>query len=227
MRVWVTRDEDDAGPLSMALRGEGLQPIVEPVVRRRKIDDAGEPLRELGADDWLVVTSAFAVECLAADLARVPRVAAIGAATADAARRRGMRVELVAQTPTVQSLFAELLPRVEKHRTTVCYPRSSVAAATPPMPAPVRVLSPVVYETSPVGFDRGIVDRVDCMAVTSASAVRAIGATKLRAASIGRATSRALRDMGMCPWLESPRATFDALARAIADQARDSRNHRA
>ena len=227
MNVWVTRDEPSDGPLSEMLRREGLQPLVEPVIRRRMIDDGTSWLGQLGPDDWLVVTSVYAVQCLAAAPARVPCVAAIGERTGSAARQRGMRVELVARSPSVESVFAELAANIGPRRLTVCYPRSSRAAVPQLLPPNIQMVSPVIYATDPLEFDRGVLDRVDCMAVTSASAVQAIGRVELNAASIGPATTQALRGLGMSPWIESAVATFQSLARAIADQARSSRHHRA
>ena len=61
MNVWVTRDEKSDGPLSSALRSAGLGVILEPVLERRVVTDAADVIARLGPDDWLVLTSVYAV----------------------------------------------------------------------------------------------------------------------------------------------------------------------
>lgn len=220
MRVWVTRDEPPDGPLSTALRNAGLTPVLEPVITRRVLNDAAEAIGQLGADDWLVLTSPFAVESVAQAPARVPNVAVVGQSSADAARSRGFRVQLVSAGADAKSLFDELRQRVA--RVKVCFPRSSLA--NPPKPwADVELLSPVLYETSPREFDRSVIDRIDVIAVASPSAVNAIAGAGLhlhdrRIASIGPTTSNALRKHGLEVWLEAPVRSFDSLAIAISDR---------
>jgi uroporphyrinogen-III synthase len=224
MRVWVTRDEDDNGPLSRALRGVGLQPILEPVIERRVLQDAHTEIKCLGPDDWLVLTSVFAIEALDIDAARVPRVAVVGEASRKAATDLGFRVELVSAKSDAASLFAELAER--SRGCVVCYPRSS-QASPPELPSDIELRSPILYETVSRAFRRSVIDEVDIAAVASPSAVRAIGRTDLPLASIGGTTSAAIRELGMQPWVEAPRPGFDTLARAIADQADSLRNQRA
>ncbi len=62
MRVWVTRDEKPDGPLSAALWEAGLSVVHEPVLERRVVNDAHEAITKLGPDDWLVLTSVYAIE---------------------------------------------------------------------------------------------------------------------------------------------------------------------
>ncbi|MCH7840618.1 MAG: hypothetical protein IID38_10345, partial [Planctomycetes bacterium] len=81
MRIWVTRDETPGGPLSAALAAVGLTVVCEPVLQRRVIDDAAETISRLSPDDWLVLTSVYAVEAVRADRARIPRVAVVGEAS--------------------------------------------------------------------------------------------------------------------------------------------------
>lgn len=56
----------------------------------------------------------------------------------------------------------------------------------------------------------------DVVTVTSASAVHAVGPLVLPFASIGPSTSKALRELGVEPWIEAAEPNFDALASAIA-----------
>lgn len=214
-RVWVTRDESPDGPLGTALREAGLEPIHEPVIERTKQDDARDELNRLRSDDWLVLTSTFTVDCLtpeSIDVDYSPRVIAVGEETAAAARRSGWRVD-----ETTVGGAAELFDRLRERITqgTICYPRSSLAKP-PEAWGCVSVISPVVYETTPRAFDRSVIERVDVAAVTSPSAVRAIGRVSLPLASIGPTTTKAIRELGMEAVVQADQPSFGALVRAIA-----------
>ncbi len=184
MRVWVTRDEETDGPLSTALRAAGLTVVHEPVLTRRVVDDAAETISQLGPDDWLVLTSVYAVETVAVEPARVPRVAVVSEPSRRAAEARGFRVELVSAGGDGKSLFHELRQRATRGK--VCYPRSSLARPPEPWPG-VELISRILYETAPRDFDRGVIRRVDVVTVTSPSAVDAIqSATRSQDRPVGR-----------------------------------------
>ncbi len=219
MKVWVTRDEDSDGPLSSALRAVGLEVILEPVLERRVLTDAAQEIAQLGPDDWLVLASVYAIEAVATECpspARVPLVAVVGEASKKAALSKGLRVELVAEEGTGRSLFDKLRTIIQSGK--VCYPRSSLASSPEPWGG-IQLLTPVLYETVPRAFDRGLIERADIVCVVSPSAVRAVGSVDLPFASIGPTTSAAIRKLGKEPWLESPRPAFDALATAIAGRS--------
>jgi len=224
VRVWVTRDEGEDGPLSAALRAVSLTPVLEPVLRRHVVPEAGDVVSQLGADDWLVLTSGFAIASVAADAACVPRVAVVGASSRRAAEARGFRVELVGRDHNASSLFEQL--RDVASDCTVCYPRSSLARAPAAWPG-VQLVSPVLYETRRREFDPAVAKRVDVVAVASASAAEALGVVDLPYASIGPSTSAAIVKLGVRPWVEAPSRSFASLARAIADQASSSFHQRA
>ena len=220
-RVWVTRDELPQGPLSTAITDAGLHPVLEPVIERHVVGDAAEAIRQLSFDDWLILTSVFAVESIPVDPSRVPRVAVVGGASAEAARARGLRVELVGSGGAGE-LFRMLRETVKEG--TLCYPRSSLARE-PDVWENVTVISPVLYETAPRPFDLGVVERVDVIAVASPSAVDAVvdaldaadsGGADLPFASIGATTSAALDRHGLEAWLEAPDRRLASLANAIA-----------
>jgi len=215
MKVWVTRDEAADGPLSTALRNAGLDPVLEPVVSRRVLTDARDEIARLGPDDWLVLTSVFAVEAVAVEPARVPLVAVVGEVSRQAALARNLRVDLVSADGTAAGLFRELAERAGG--ATVLYPRSSLAEA-PELPAGVHIVSPVLYETAPRSWRRGVVGEVDVVAVASPSAVGTVGIVDLPYASIGATTTAALREAGIEPCVEAAEPSFEALARAISEQ---------
>jgi uroporphyrinogen-III synthase len=224
VKVWVTRDEPTDGPLSAALRNAGLEPVLEPVIARRVLTDARDEIARLGPDDWLVLTSVYAVEAVAVEHGCAARVAVVGEASRRAALSRSLRIELVSPDGTGAGLFRELAGCAQGAQ--VLYPRSSLAGV-PQLPAGIRVVSPVLYETSARSWRRGVVEEVDVVAVASPSAVRAVGPVDLPFASIGPTTTAALRAAGMDPWVEAAEPSFEALARAIADQGASSRSQRA
>ncbi|MCP3903900.1 MAG: hypothetical protein GY715_09725 [Planctomycetes bacterium] len=201
--------------MTTALRDAGLKPVWGPVLTRHRCSDAREEIGLLAPTDWLVLTSAYAVNTVAVDVARVPRVAVVGEASRRAAADLGLRVEIVGTDGGAAELFRQV--REHARGTTVCYPRSSLAQV-PEVPGADRIVAPVIYETAARPFRREIIDEVDVVAVASPSAVRAIGPVDLPFASIGRTTTAALAEIGITPWVEAPTPGFVALARAIAER---------
>ncbi len=226
MKAWATRDEGRSGPLCRALHDAGLAVVYEPVIERRiRRDWRPEFVSKLGRDDWLILTSAYAVSAVASSTgSRVPRVAVVGDESRRLAAENGFRVELVAPSSNAKSLFAELRRRTTGGR--VCYPRSSLVEP-PESWGRVEISSPVLYDTAAREFDRNVIERIDIIAVASPSAVHAIGKVPRPFASIGPTTSAALRELGVEPGVEAPDRSFPSLANAIKLYAMDSRHHRA
>jgi uroporphyrinogen-III synthase len=105
MRVIVTRPEAQAGALAQALRERGLEPVLCPLIETVPLEDG--PIDVVGYD-WIVLTSANG----AAELARrhrgtLPRVAAVGAATAHELEKRSIPVAFVPAEASQQGLVAE------------------------------------------------------------------------------------------------------------------------
>jgi uroporphyrinogen-III synthase len=98
MRVIVTRPARQAEPLAAALRSQGFEPVVFPLIEIEPIDDG--PI-DLAGYDWVIVTSANgAVELAGRRRGALPRVAAIGDATGAALAEHGLTTDFV---PTVAS----------------------------------------------------------------------------------------------------------------------------
>ena len=211
----MTRDESPNGPMSSALRAAGLGVVHEPVLTRSVVPGAIDHLLQIKPTDWLLLTSAFAITAIPDRIGRVPRIAVIGEHSRRAAAERGFRVELVSAGDDAASLFAELRNRVVDGR--VYYPRSSLAKEPVSWPG-VQLISSILYATGTRDFDRTVVDRADVIAVTSPSAVCAVGDVHLPFASLGPTTSAALRELGKTPWVEARERSFESLAKAIADQ---------
>ena len=105
MRVIVTRAAGQARPLVDALRAAGFEALSCPLIAVEPIDDG--PIDVTGYE-WVIVTSANGAEQLARrQVGSLPRVAAIGAATATALARHGIDAEFVPREATQDALVAE------------------------------------------------------------------------------------------------------------------------
>lgn len=120
-RILVTRAAHQASKLSDALRALGAEPVEVPVLEIRPpesyepFDDA---LRHLDRFDWLILTSANSVRAVAdhakeqgaaLQLPESTRIAAIGAATANAVEQVGLKVDLIPESYVAESLVKDLL----------------------------------------------------------------------------------------------------------------------
>jgi uroporphyrinogen-III synthase len=106
VRVIVTRPRAQAEELVEALRGAGFEPVLCPLIEIEPIEDG-----PIGVDgyDWVIVTSANG----AAELARrhagaLPRIAAVGDATAAALAEHGLEASFVPSVSSQEGLLAEL-----------------------------------------------------------------------------------------------------------------------
>lgn len=120
-RVLVTRAAHQAGKLSDALRAAGFEPVEVPVLEiQPPLDYAplDAALRSINSYDWLIFTSANAVRAfadraaamkLASNEIKQLKIAAVGEATAEAARQAGFEVAIVPEKYVAESLIDELL----------------------------------------------------------------------------------------------------------------------
>jgi uroporphyrinogen-III synthase len=105
MRVIVTRPEAQSSALADSLREQGFEPVVCPLIETVPIDDG--PI-EVGGYDWVVVTSANgAAELARRHLGTLPRIAAVGAATARELESHGIRVDFVPSDVSQSGLVAD------------------------------------------------------------------------------------------------------------------------
>jgi len=241
--VVVTRDEDADGPVSLAIRQRGGQPLVIPLVRHSTPDystpmeDAARALTA-GGFDWLVLTSSRGVEALATVLTRLGlqpggcATACVGEATASAARDAGFNVALVPGDALAEALAASLIARGISGRR-LLYPRADKAApalAERLRAAGATVVDPVAYCTTGESDSADVrrllgTRRVDAIVFCSPSAVESLAGlepeTRARllqgavVASIGPRTSAALRAAGVEPHCEPVGdRSFDAVVEA-------------
>jgi uroporphyrinogen-III synthase len=105
VRVIVTRPRGRADTLAEALQREGFDVVVCPLVELLSI---GPERIDVSGYDWVVVTSAYGAEQLATRRGgALPRVAAVGPATAEALQVHGVAADLVARVSSQEGLVAE------------------------------------------------------------------------------------------------------------------------
>ena len=137
-RVIVTRALEQSRDLVRALSDKGAVPLVFPMVAFALPDDLAafdNAIRDLLNHDWIFLTSQNALRALQerCQVLRVPlagvlgsaKLAAVGPATADAARAAGLKVSYVATKHQGVSLAEELAEEIKGKR--VLLPRSDRA----------------------------------------------------------------------------------------------------
>lgn len=138
-RIVITRPREKAGTFAEKLRDLGAEPIVIPTIAIQPPADCellDTALRNLSGYDWLIVTSANTVTQLWARLDALglvpaphawPPVAAIGPATANALRTRGIQPALIPAGHVAEALFAALADRAPLHGARVLLPQGDLA----------------------------------------------------------------------------------------------------
>ena len=225
--VAVTRARAQASALAARLRALGATVIEAPAIRIEPLDT---PLPSLNGYDLVCVTSPNGAELLL-DRLRDARelagrtVAAIGPGTAAALRARGIEPDVVPERAVAEGLV-EALADVPAERVLV----ARAAEGRDVLPDALRARGAHVdllplYRTVADPLDdatRTAAAAADYLLFTSASSVRffaeAAGNRALdgpRLASIGPATSAALREHGAEPHLEADPHTPDGLVDAL------------
>jgi len=239
--VAVTRAEPAGGPLGRRLAERGARVVAWTTMAIAPPADPEAFARAVaGLDDWdwVVFTSAHAVEAVAA-LAPAPpraRLAAVGRSTAAALAAAGWSAARVPKTFSGEALVAAFESAGDAAGARVLFPAGSLARDTVELGLAAlgaHVARVEAYRTLTAPLDgalcRAQVESGEVVAATfaSPSAVNglaaALGATlfrellaRLAVASIGPVTSAALGAHGQLPDAEAAESTFDALADAAA-----------
>jgi len=246
-RIVVTRAREQAGDLVRALEDRGAQAIVAPVIRIQPLENLG-PLRAaltgLSAYRWVVFTSQNAVQIVLDRLVAwglTPRVfastsiAAIGTATAESLRTRGLAPALVPDEFVAEALAEALISSSQGSLVGARVLVPSAEDARDALAAGLRQHGAIVenipvYRTVPVDGDfEGLISeiiarRIDAVTFTSSSTVRsfvhAVGpetATSGRfvAATIGPITAGTARELGLRDILEAEPHTVPGLVDAL------------
>jgi uroporphyrinogen-III synthase len=188
-RIVVTRPRAQAPALAQRLAALGAVPVLFPTIEIAPLDDTAAldaALRRLAAFDWVVFTSANAVEAVSTRLAALglsgqlgtgrPRLAAIGPATARALEARGAAAAALPDEYVAEALPASLgpvagqrilLPQAELARDVLAADLTRRGALVEALPA---------YRTLPAAPDpaglAALRQGVDALTFTSSSAVR-------------------------------------------------------
>jgi uroporphyrinogen-III synthase/uroporphyrinogen III methyltransferase/synthase len=244
-RILVTRAAHQAGKLSEGLRALGAEPVEVPVIEIQPPSDFApldRALRALDSYDWLILTSANTVRALADRAAQLsisvqgsapPQVAAVGEATAEAARRAGLAVALVPESYVAESLTESLA--VQTRGKKVLLARAAVARDVIPHAlraagATVDVVDAyrnVMPASAPALLRDALEKGIDAAAFTSSSSVMHLADAAreagiafpfggVAAISIGPITSKTLRDLGWEPAGEASPSDVPGLVQAIA-----------
>lgn len=244
-RIIVTRAEEglERRGLGARLRELGADVLDAPTTRIERMESAPiqDAIERLDDFQWICFTSAHGVRFFwdalrasgrdARALANV-KLCTVGPATAEALLQRGLAVDVVATRFVAEGLLEVLAARDDLYGSSVLY--AAAEGAREVLPSGLEALGAVVervplYRSVP---EAGALERLraeidarpaDLVAFTSASAVRsfvaALGAraNETPAASIGPATSAAVREAGMTVAVEATQSTLAGLTSAIAE----------
>ncbi len=207
MRVIVTRPRTQAEPLVARLRGLPADVVECPLIEIERISD--EPVDGTGYD-WVIVTSPNGAAELARRGRNLPRLAAVGAATAEALRACGLEAAFVPRAASQDDLLAEL-PR----------PAGKVlfAAAEGAGRGPVEQLGADFVPLYRTRLLRPVLPSGDLVLLASGSAARAYAEAGGRApaVTIGPETSRVARAAGIEVVREAETHDVEGLVAAVRD----------
>ncbi|HIL73604.1 MAG TPA: uroporphyrinogen-III C-methyltransferase [Verrucomicrobia bacterium] len=203
-----------------------------------------EAITGIGSYDWIIFTSANGVEHFfdyffkafrdVRDLGSV-RFAAVGPATAKKLREFHLNIDLMPETYTAAATAKAMLAAQNVENISVLLARAE--SANPELPRLLEDKGAIVddiafYKTEPETADRnGAADdfeenSADWITFASSSAVRNFDArfglakrcadnSKLKLASIGPETTKALKELGLKPTAKAKEHTIDGLAAAL------------
>ena len=203
-----------------------------------------EAITGIGSYDWIIFTSANGVEHFfdyffkafrdVRDLGSV-RFAAVGPATAKKLREFHLNIDLMPETYTAAATAKAMLAAQNVENISVLLARAE--SANPELPRLLEDKGAIVddiafYKTEPETADRnGAADdfeenSADWITFASSSAVRNFDARfglakrcadnpKLKLASIGPETTKALKELGLKPTAKAKEHTIDGLAAAL------------
>ncbi len=208
LRVIVTRARGQLEPVARRIEALGHEVVRCPLI---ELEPIGPERIDVGAYDWVVVTSPFgARELLRRVQGTLPGIAAIGPGTAAALREGGATPDLVPSVSTQEGLIAEL-PRPPG--------RVLFAGAERARPLLVDKLGAdfvPLYRTRELRPDPP--PEGDLVVLASASAAHACAALglDLPAVSIGPETTRAAEAAGVRVVAQAEPHDLDGLVAAVA-----------
>lgn len=245
-RILVTRAAHQAGKLSEGLRAAAAEPVEVPVLEIRSpasYDPLDAALRNLHTYDWLILTSANAVQALVERSAACGivqnepklQIAAVGKATAEAARQAGFAVALTPKEYVAESLLESLANISDGQR--ILLARAAIARdlipdtlrATGAIVDVVDAYQNAVPHDAPEKLRAALASQIYAATFTSSSSVthlaevaRAAAITfpfaGVKAISIGPITSATLREHNWPPAAEADPHDIPGLIAAVLSQ---------
>jgi uroporphyrinogen III methyltransferase / synthase len=248
-RVLVTRAREQASALSDLLKEQGAEPVEFPLIRIAPLLDYSEldeAIAALSSCDWVVFTSANAVDAVFGRLENMGRdarafgnakIAAIGNATAQTLRNAGLRADFIPSQFVAEAVVEEwpdknlagkrvLLPRAKEAREFLPDRLREMGATVDVVPAYENVRDAGAADSIREQLQNGDLDAVT---FTSSSTVKnfveSMGPVSLRAvlksvttACIGPVTAETARAVGIEPDIVSDESTIAGLVEALAER---------
>jgi uroporphyrinogen-III synthase len=243
-RILVTRGASQASKLSDGLREIGAIPVEVPLIEitpPESFDPLDDALRNFAQYDWLIVTSTNTVRVLAERAAIVgislgkfapEKIAAVGAATEQAAREAGLNVAVTPKEYVAESLVTEVKDHMAGKRVLL----ARAASARDVIPDALRSAGATVdvvdaYRNAlpaaaPQMLRRAYALGLDAVTFTSSSSATHLAEAALGSAlpfpfphvaaiSIGPVTSQTLRDLNWSPAIEADPHDIPGLVAAV------------
>lgn len=242
-RVLVTRAAHQAGKLSEGLRDLGAEPVEVPMLEilpPQSFDPLDAALRRLSEYHWLILTSTNTVRVLTEravvlGIAFDPtfiKVAAVGEATAAAARDAGLPISFVPESYVAESLLAGMSAQAAGQR--VLLVRAAIARDV--IPDALRAAGATVDvanayrngmpSAAPQLLRNAVASRIDAATFTSSSSAKHLAKAAqaagipwplagVPAISIGPITSNTLRELGWEPVIEANPSDIPGLISAV------------
>ncbi len=240
-RILVTRPRAQAADLCDKLSAFGAQPILFPTIEIAPLDDYSfldRAIASLNKYHWVIFTSVNGVEAFWERLNTVgamlasplPKVAAIGPATARALQKNGVRAELIPDDYVAEAILEKigdvkdkwiLLPRADIAREALAIELSNRGATVHEIAA-YRTLPSVIDPNGLAELQRG----VDVITFTSSSTVRnfvtLVGGSSIHnlqstIACLGPITAQTAREVGLPVDVMARDYTMDGLVAALLD----------
>lgn len=248
--VVITRPAGQGRPTAAAFEERGAASVLMPTIRVQQPTDPTplrDAIEVIGRYDWVIFTSTNGVDYFFHYLKEMgydaralagSGVCAIGSVTAERLEEQGIRADLVPEDYTTDGIVRAFASEVNADGQTMLCPRSDIA---PPglveglegIGAQVNEVDAysVTRDCSAAGKVSELIedDAIDWLTFTSTSTVEnfldvigldVVKKASLRIASIGPATSEALRSQDLTPTVEADPHTVDALIDAVEEWVR-------
>ncbi len=240
-RILITRPLDGAEEMADYIRKEGGDPVVVPAIELKRIrsPEIEETIKNLKKYDWLIFTSANAVDFFfeillekridIRNLAHL-KIGVIGEKTYKSLNKRGIFPDVLPKKYVAESLVEELR-KIKMKGKNVLIPRAEVAREVLPeelknMGAEVHLL-PIYRTVKPRGFEKRVYEEmkkgIDMVVFTSPSTVKNFMSIKgikkilkVPLAVIGPITREALSDYGLEPSIMPRKYTAESLVKEIS-----------